>query len=498
MRPAVNPDARNPAANATPAGATSGASLLATFYIAQKEKVATDGLKDLLCRKLNLTLDRPGRWRAPDGKEAFLLRFDPRAAHDTTVLQVALNPSGDAAKGWEDSRRKLESILGPEALALDGIWGYTLTYQAKLNPGIGADEAFEKLRPLVHHLHPNRQASYKPLAQAHVEGGRVWLMAAPAEGEGPAAATVYVALSEPEEGSEPGKERELGKLFLGKGARLLMPELIAHKSYYQRRQYRGSNYEEYKGHLDEFRELVRGLLNELEQREVKPEELTNLTRRYHGLAEMVWQLEDLRVSMARQLHNYDEWEITGDNDILKYHRRYMETTNVELELLVSDGQYALGVADPVLSISRYRTEKAREEQQQRAREEEERRWRQQQEWQRQRKEDEDKWRQNEEKVEARNQQLIQTLLAVVAAALALPAIIDKDLAGWLIGRIPILESFEGNTFAEFVAQIVLIAILAVPIWLGVRRWLDKRREGNASEGAEKHSSEGESNRTLRP
>ena len=265
----------------------------------------------------------------------------------------------------------------------------------------------------------------------------MWLMAVPTgddgsvSGNGPAPGTIYVALSEPEEGNAPEKERAIGRLFLGESAGLLMPELIAHKSYYQRRQYRGKRLEEYEGHLDEFRRLVRGLLNELEWREVEPEEITKLARRYHGLAEMVWHLEDLRVSMARQLHNYDEWEATADNAVLQYHRRQIEITNVELELLVSDGQYALSVADPVLSISRYRAERA------------------------------------QEKSEARNDRITQFLLAtlaiVVPAALTLPQLIGGVLTAWLI---------------IITVAAVFVGISIRLLWLGARRWLNKWRESH--------------------
>ena len=420
--PAQSPEAQNPAAKP---------SLLATFHVDKKKEEVTDRLQKLLCRELDLVEDRPRRWRAPDGEEAIMLRFDLRAAPaDTTFLQVALNARGDVGEAWRISREKLEKALKPEAL--EGIWGHTLHYQANLNPGSDPDEAFEKLRRSARLLHSGK-GPYTSLAQAEVTGGWMWLLAVPTEGDGSAAGTVYVALNEPEQ------ERHFGKVFFGEGARLLMPELIAHKSYYQRRQYRGERYEQYQGYLKDFRKLVRKLLNELEQREIRSDEVRKLTQRYYNLSDMVWQLEDLRVSIARQLHNYDEWEVTNNNGIFQYHRRHMETSSAELELLVSDGQYALSVADPVLSISRYRAEA------------------------------------RQEKEEARDQQLIQTLLLVVATALALPEVIDKDVAGWVIGRITPLEQFEGNAFAELVAQIVLVAILAIPILVGVRLWLNRRR-----------------------
>lgn len=141
---------------------------------------------------------------------------------------------------------------------------------------------------------------------------------------------------------------------------------------------------------------------------------------------------------------------------------------------MSDGQYALGVADPVLSISRYRAEKAREK-------------------------DEENRRRKEEQEEAQNWQRTQTLLmalaVVVPAGLALPALVDRDLAGWLIGQIPILRPLEGNTGAEFLAQIVLIvlggvfvgffAVLAIPRWRReVCLWLNGRRRKGRGSGPE--------------
>lgn len=144
----MNPDARNPEVNGSPARATERGGLLATFYI-DREKEVADELQNLLRKELSLAQDRPGRWRTTDRKEAFLkeavlLRFD--VAHDATVLQLVLNAHGAVDEAWKTSRKKLESILEPESL--NGVWGYTLTYQASLNPGTSADEAFEDFEEL--------------------------------------------------------------------------------------------------------------------------------------------------------------------------------------------------------------------------------------------------------------------------------------------------------------------------------------------------------------
>jgi hypothetical protein len=61
---------------------------------------------------------------------------------------------------------------------------------------------------------------------------------------------------------------------------------------------------------------------------------------------------------------------------------------------------------------------------------------------------------------------------------------DKAFAGWLLGVIPALEQWKGSTFVQLLVQVVLIAILAVPIWLGVRKWLNRQREGGVTEDQE--------------
>ena len=493
----MSPDDQDPTANRAPVGVASNAALLATFYVDQKKGEVARWLQDLFCEGLSLVQDRPGRWRTPHSIEAILLRFD--AAHDATILQLALNPTGhaarewgtyrqepEAAREWEVFRQKLEDVLSPEVLS--GIWGYTLTYQGALNPGAVADNVFEKVRNAVHRLYSDRGAPYKPLAEARIEGGGIWLMAVPTEGDGPAAGTIYVALSEPK------KESALGKAFWAQDAELLVPDLIAHKGYFERRQYRGRRYKEYKDHLDEFRKLVRDLLNELEKREVRSAEISELTRRYHKLAEMVWWLEELRVSMTQQLHNYDRWQIA--DDIFQYHRRHIETTNVELELLVSEGQYALGVAEPVLSISRYRAEKAREELQRRAREDQERRWRQQEEELQQRREDEQREQQKQDEEQARRRRKIDVMVAVVAAAIAVPELLNQKAtaallewfppAAWLLDRLFSIQELHLDHNLTHVrvilaAQILIIAMLAVLFYWVIHRVLGEPREG-ASDG----------------
>lgn len=302
------------------------ASLIVTLYTPGKEQGLIQALQDRILERLSLAPKGDDRW-SDEANEAILLRFVP--ADDTTVLQLALNAGGDAARAWENLRTKLKSVLDAEVM--NGIWGYTLTYQAVLNADVSEDHAFEKLRP---HARPlNTDKELYTLAQAGMGGGRIWLLAIPTEGTGPAAATVYVALSDKNETSV--------KTFYGEDARLLMPELIAHKGYYEKHRYRGNNLDLYKKDLKAFRETIRRSLEDVRQGPVKSDELNALTLGYDNLVEKVWDLESLRVSMARHLYNYNESPDATSNDILNYHRRQIEMANSELELLVAEGQYAL-------------------------------------------------------------------------------------------------------------------------------------------------------------
>jgi hypothetical protein len=156
------------------------AGLLATFYL-PRDKERVQLLQDRLCRSLDLVRKAPGRY-SDLAEEAYLIRFEPRAgspiAHDTSIIQLALNAPGSADSPWETVREKLEKSIRNAAdlddksirdaaerdaktiwdviwgaAGLGNIWGYTLTYQAVLNPKVDEDNAFEVLQPTVRRLY---------------------------------------------------------------------------------------------------------------------------------------------------------------------------------------------------------------------------------------------------------------------------------------------------------------------------------------------------------
>jgi hypothetical protein len=372
-------------------GTTGKATLIATFYC-NRDKEGVEQIHRRLYQALASSPQTtiPDDWQDP-ATATLLRRFNPPAAHDTAIVQLALNASGTTAGGWESMCRHLEDALEvgkDDALHMDGFWGYTLIYQAALTPGADADWTLNNLLPVIKRL-GSSESLKEPLTHADMSGGRAWLMEIPVEGDGVAAATVYVALGSSD------KEREFVRETLyGPDAVLLMPDLIAHKGYHQMRQYRGGDVQnKYEASLDDLREPTGKLLGDLREQTVETGTFDNLALKYNDLARVVPALNELRISLARQLHNYDRWQAQlEDNDVVDYHRDHLETATQELELMVAEGRDALEVADKAVAMAQVQIDKAQE----------------------------------------RGQRRTQTLLAVLAVALAVPQLVNQEAANALI------------------------------------------------------------------
>jgi len=87
------------------------------------------------------------------------------------------------------------------------------------------------------------------------EGPQLWLMDIPDDEGGSSAATVYAALSPLDK-----EDDMITQLLYGPGAALLMPDLIAHKSYFQMRQVTEELRMSYKEQLNDLRCNITPLL----------------------------------------------------------------------------------------------------------------------------------------------------------------------------------------------------------------------------------------------
>jgi len=354
--------------------------------------------------------------------------FDPVAAHDTTIIQLVLNTSGTIATAWRNMRHYLEGILDDEVL--QGVWGYTLIYQAATPVEGDLDSTFNDTLPGIDKLHAAEDV--KSLARADMMGGRVWLMAIPLYADGGVASMiVYVALSPPDQEATFVRE-----VLYGPSAALLMPDLIAHKAYYQMRQYRGLE-QTYIQKIADIRESTGVCLSKLERKITVADELDSLARAYNLFLEVVPTFSELRMSLARQLHNYDWWRAQNkQNDVLEFHRNHIETATVEVDLLVTQGRDVLETAGTVVAMAQVQVDKA----------------------------------------QAFQQQQTSTLLAVLAVILAVPAVIDPAVAGALLQCVGWQAPANGyNVLLLFGVRVVITLVLALLLasWL---RWTAMRRK----------------------
>ena len=143
------------------------------------------------------------------------------------------------------------------------------------------------------------------------------------------------------EGLAPSEEEErqlVQKVLVGEQAMLFLPDLIAHKGYQQRREYRQGNIKtRYEAAADSLFRETTSLLAQKESQQ-RPS-LDALAQQYETFLAVVPQLETLRLSLARQLYNIEQFEgRTAFGEILTYHHHYLRATRQELNLLIAKGK----------------------------------------------------------------------------------------------------------------------------------------------------------------
>lgn len=402
------------------------ASLIATFYGRGGE--ARNGSTEAIHRQLLLKLmdtstassddtDLPDDYVSSDSR-ALLRRWEPASTHDAMVVQLALNQAGNLKMAWSKMREDLEKMLSAELLK--EMWGYSLIYEAALAPSGNIERAFKALLPDVRRLYqPQPFNEPQPLAHACIHGGELWLVEAPLHGDSIAAGTIYIALSTIND------EREFVQtVFYGKDATLLMPDLIAHKAYFHRRQYHtGGLHREYEAMLGRVRDTTDLLLQTLQQQRSGAGKTEELSKAYQGLARIMPPLNALHIRQLQQAHNYDYWRgRLNQNEILNYHLTQLQASVEELKLMVAEGRDQMDATRMALELAQTRIESSR----------------------------------------VRGQERSQLLLAVLGSALAVPQLVDRTAAGeialWI--GIPMPETGY-SLFQLMTVQLTLIIVLAL-------------------------------------
>ena len=396
------------------------AALIANFY-GKRGQLQT--LIDCLVHSLALAPQGHDNY-ANEATGALLRYFEPPAAsgHDTTIIQMALNASGAAEAAWQAMREQLETIL-PNDAALKDVWGYTLIYQAELAQEVTPDVALVSLLPTARRLHPDLSECPQTLAHADMPGGRIWLIDIPVQGDGLQAATVYLALSQPNTNN-----RLVREVLYNPVAALLMADLVAHKGYHQMRQYRlGDLDEQYRQKMKKLLDRTDALLDNLTRVSEAAQQLDDLAGEYGLLVSAVAHLNQLRVSLVRQEFNFNWWrKQAGGGDVLEFHQHYLEGASQEIELLVTEGQHPLEAARTAVEMIQARLDKEQE----------------------------------------RKQQRIETILTAAATALSILVLIDKEAARALLELVRVPQSI--GILPVLGVQVIFLVIFSLLAVLVVR------------------------------
>jgi hypothetical protein len=359
-----------------------------------------------------------------DATRTYLRHFEPAAdsAHDTTIIQLALNQPGTVGSAWSTMRKQLEEAL-PDDLTLQAVWGYTLIYQAELVQEALLDTVLTELLSDVRQLHPDLSENPLVLAQDELPGGRIWLIDIPDWGDGLKASTVYMALSQPDSNNQLVRD-----VLYNPVAAMLMADLIAHKGYFQMRQYRlGDWIEKFRQKMDTLLKHSDGLLHELTQVTVPTSELDGLAREYGPLVSAVVHMNQLQISLLRQKFNFNWWcKQAGGGNVLEFHQHYLEEATQELDLLVTEGQRPLETARTVVEMTRVWLDKEQE----------------------------------------RKQQQIETILLAAAVVLSILILVDKDTARALLEFIGFPKTI--GTLPLLGVQLIFVVITALLATLMIR------------------------------
>lgn len=366
------------------------AALIANFY---GQRSQLQQLQDRLIQGLNLSLHDQEHGYTNTAHNAFLLYFDPPApsAHDTSIIQLALNRSGPVQRAWKGMREQLEKTV-PDDSALSAVWGYTLIYQAELVEESISVPVHDELLLAAWPLHPRLSEHSQKLAETGMPGGWIELIDIPLQGDGLQAATIYIALNLPHTNNQ-----LVQSVLYNPASAFLMADLIAHKGYHQIRQYRLGNL------IGQYRQRMDTLLKQAEDSMKTPAIVPNATVKlddlgggYSSLVIASVHLNALRVSLIRQTNDFRWWhKQVGGNDIVTFHQHHLEMASQELTLLLEEGQHPLDAAKMAVDVMRASLEQEQEHKQRR----------------------------------------IEIFLATVAAALSALTLFDKEAASGLLGLV---------------------------------------------------------------
>lgn len=384
--------------------------------------------------------------------------FEPPRASDSTIVYLTCDHAADAATGWHAMRNNvqaLQALLNNDQQDMfnpDKVIGYSLVYQAEFSEAPATSqpdtmvsaEQWAAIHATVKPLHDDTQ-QLSTIESDYVPGcGALWLMHVPPHhATGIAIGSVYLALSLPD------SDNCLVETVLLSNGPFIMADLIAHKAFYQMREYqRNDGVHDYNESITLLHKYTTALLDEPTPNTTAsvPMDVFNmLTKCYDSVTGDVLQLQAMHISLLQQQANYPWWQrhfLQGNSNIASYHWERITTGVRDAELLTAKGKTVLETSSTTVQVLRTRLEQAAER-------------------------DRQEQKQLEEQRRQQQQEHIATWLAIIGAVLAIPEIVSWDvLCHWLMQRGNITTSCENySSFEPFWVQLGLVAVVLLVAWL---------------------------------
>ncbi|PRY03405.1 hypothetical protein [Paraburkholderia sp. BL25I1N1] len=353
----------------------------------------------------------------------FLPPQPAQGAHDAELMQVALNGKGDVESVWPLLYRRAAELIATMDATV--IWGYTSVYHAYVRKNTVAD-AIDRMIPFALPLSGGRTAP-TALAQDVSASSALCLLSIALDGTPREIENTYMAVTESDATTPIWSTDSL----FGYKALLVSIDLLAHKAYWQIRQYREPRWlAEFERQLAEMESSARDLLKKQSSSGFNTLIAPAAAQVRRNLA-VLQEFELLQVSIMQQEQNlsaYRDEAVYGS--VATLHLNQMNTAVRELEFFVRKSRIVREHANFSIEASRAMLANRG----------------------------------------ALRQSTYQNVLAAMAATFAVPQLVDRTLAKEFLVELRAANKPEAvSDFAAFGLQVGVIAVFIVVAILVMRR-----------------------------
>jgi hypothetical protein len=348
-------------------------------------------------------------------------------AHDADLMQVAFNGKGAAPQAWVALRTRAQGLF--DVLDRSKVWGYTWLYHAFV-PKHAVELSISELAGFA--LPSSQTTDGKPIACDMRNDSALCLLRI-ALGDASSPENTYMALTE----SDTDSAFWTTKSLFGRRTSFAAIDLLAHKVYRLIRQYRDEEwFRNYEQQISVMESRARALLASRSPDGAK-RTVRSAVEQTRDMLVVLQELEMLQIAMQQQHENLlAHQRDSAYGPIAQFHLAQAHLAERELDLLVRKGRIVREHTGYAIESSNAELNSA----------------------------------------SAARQNVFQNAIAAIAAALAVPQLVDRSLAKELIVSLGISDKPDHvSDFAALAVQIGLIVLFGGLAMLVIRHMHEKNQ-----------------------